>query len=409
MVTLTKDVTVDAALCFHPDPDEGFFVKSITIPDGITMTLTENGSLETIHTFENGFAIAQFYLLGGTLDAADGRFEENLNICFNAGTLHVPDCGVPESVDICRYIYAEGAGADEIEAAFVAEGLRAICIQVDCTLDHPITLPDHLEMRVDAIITVEDGASLDGNIQLEPSSEEEFTAGFHLIGSGRVNDWTNFESSAAKDFLWNGLGGHLEEEFDAEGTTTFKQVYNQANETTYRFILFGPGMYLEVHCSNYQYGEDGSWQYDYDCIIVGEHRVGTEGFIGTGENMTSVFNEYVLDDGTRQREDYYAAEEYFFSRYDPEGTLIQCGTRGTFGDELLTWDILNDDRLVLPGDTQTIEADAFKDVAAAIIVLPAGVTTIEDGAFSRNVLILVPNEAPIIGRLDELGIFNVVY
>lgn len=419
---------------------------------------------------------------------------------------------------LCAFALAETIEVrtlDEFLEALKSETDRDIRIVADITLDAAPEIPEDFNIVVAAVLTLEDGVSINGNITPDAGDSEEYIVGYDLKGTASVNGYANNPKwSVRKTFLWNCKDELSGSEYDAEGTLTFKEITNTKNERlyfyllfepgsylevwyynyvynddgtwqydyettvvgehrvgtecfrgtgddmiyvfnrydiddgghfeeeydengelvskektyrdeqgnivnqektnangemTYRFLSFGPDSYLEVYYSNYVYHDDGVWQYDYDAMVAGEHRVGTEGFTGTGDDMVCVFNEFKLDDGTREREDWYNENEYFFSRYAPDGTLSVCGTCETFGTPILTWEINDDEMLILPEDTVTIGKEAFENVSAKVVKLGENVKTIEEDAFDEDMLLIVPAGSEIIQTIKAMELFYTTY
>lgn len=420
-IWLEKDVVVNARLVFHPAPEEGsFFVKSFEIPEGITVTLTSEGSLFAECTYGDDFVLAQIYVNGGSLLAEDGRIEEGMTICFNAGELTIPeDC--PENVDISRYLYEE-YDADDLQAAFDEPALRSLVLQAPCVIDRDMTVPSGLHVNVQsevylrgAILTVEDGAVIDGeNIIVIPKQSEdpeEYTAGYRIYGNGRAFGYSNNpEWSVYKEFLFNRVPCECYMEYDANGVCTFMEMYDpMIEDTMYRRIGTEEAPVLECWYSNYVELDDTGfrWQHDYIANVGEEIWYGTEGFTGRGEFMLCVFNEFRTDSGEYEYEEWYNDNEYFYYRYNENGNLIRYGTCYTLGEEINKWE-LDDGVLMLPEETHVIGEEAFKDVEAKIVVLPMNVYEIGEGAIDEDVLVVVYNGSNILGRVQELGL-NYIY
>ena len=207
---LTKDVTIAEGVnvLFQPAPDDGFFVKSLTIPEGVTLTV--KGSLATMSTFEGGFAIAQVYLNGGTLDVSAGTVSEDCNICFNAGTLVAPAEGFGEKVSVARYLYEDVTEAAILDA-LSTDHLQTVDVQMDCTVTGAISIPEEKTLQISAFVTVADGGSLTGNVVIDED------CGLILLGSAAVNDVTPDEGTAGCILTWTGDAGYEKTPCDAEG------------------------------------------------------------------------------------------------------------------------------------------------------------------------------------------------
>lgn len=180
-VMQTKDVTILSDVTFMPAPDDGFFVKSWEIPEGVKLTV--NGNITTVHTFVNGFVIAQFYINGGTLDIESGSTSDDCNICFNAGELVAPADGFGPDVAVERYLY-EDVTEQNICEALAVENLSSVTVQAECTVEGNLIIPEGKQLVVSTMLTVADGAAITGETLADPG------CGFVIIGSGCVNDVT---------------------------------------------------------------------------------------------------------------------------------------------------------------------------------------------------------------------------
>lgn len=192
-VMQTKDITILSDVVFQPAPDEGFFVKSWEIPEGVTLTV--KGKVTTVHTFEDGFVIAQFYLNGGTMDIGEGMVSDDCNICFNAGTLVAPAAGFGPDVEVARYLYMD-VTEDTIAEALAQEGLRNATVQAECTIEGSLVVPEGKVLEISSVMTLMDGAAVEGDIIVDAG------CGVILKGSSRFNDMTVPEGMEACKILW---------------------------------------------------------------------------------------------------------------------------------------------------------------------------------------------------------------
>lgn len=272
-VMQTKDIAILSDVVFQPAPDEGFFVKSWEIPEGVTLTVT--GKLTTVHTFDTGFVIAQFYVNGGTLDLTEGALSDDCNICFNAGELLPPAEGFGPNVEVARYLF-DNATEEAIAEALTVENLLTVTIQAECTVSGSITVPDDKKLQLSTVITVADGASVEGEVIADAG------CGAILMGSGRVNDLTVPEDMEACKIIWNEDGSSTLTEYsetptevtiaewlDAKGacgncvlTVTVKEIINPAlalvADESGEVNLFGvkiDGAAMSVYDANLQAGD----------------------------------------------------------------------------------------------------------------------------------------------------------
>lgn len=199
-VMQNKDVTILSDVVFHPAPDDGFFVKSWEIPEGVTLTV--KGKVTTVHTFDTGFVIAQFYLSGGTMDISEGAVSEDCNICFNAGTLIAPTEGFGPAVAVERYLY-ENVTEESIADALATEGLTSVTMQSECTISGSIVVPEGNKLQISTMLTITDGASIDGTVGADAG------CGVILQGSARVNDITVPEDMDSCMVIWNEEGSYV--------------------------------------------------------------------------------------------------------------------------------------------------------------------------------------------------------
>lgn len=169
-VYLTKDTVILADLVYQPAPDDGFFVKSIEIPEGVTLTV--RGCFTTRPTFEGGFCLAQIYLSGGTLDLSEGSVSPDINICFNAGTLIPPADGFGPDSTVARYL-SQDVTEESIAAALEVEGLRNVTVQEDVTITGNVVIPEGKSLTVyNCCLTVAGGASLSGEVLYDGGTVE---------------------------------------------------------------------------------------------------------------------------------------------------------------------------------------------------------------------------------------------
>lgn len=208
-VMQTKDVTILSDVVFQPAPDDGFFVKSWEIPEGVTLTV--KGKLTTVHTFDTGFVIAQAYVNGGAMDIGEGSVSDDCNICFNAGTLIAPAGGFGPDVEIARYLY-EHVAEQTIVDALAVENLKKVTVQAECTIDGSITVPEGKVLQISSVLTIADGASVDGTMIVDAG------CGAILMGSGRVNDITVPEGMAACMVIWAEDGSYTVIEYSETPT-----------------------------------------------------------------------------------------------------------------------------------------------------------------------------------------------
>ena len=171
---LTKDVTILSNVVFYPAPDDGFFVKSLEVPSGVTLTVL--GSLNTQHTFDNGFAIAQIYVNGGTLDVSGGSLGENCNVCFNSGTLIPPPGGFNEDVAINRFIYngySDANFTDQVLEAMAEPLLKKVWLQSAFCLTKDVIVPAGKCLVLDGCwLSVNAGVNLGGDGTIEGNGED---------------------------------------------------------------------------------------------------------------------------------------------------------------------------------------------------------------------------------------------
>lgn len=204
-VMQTKDVTILSDVVFQPAPDDGFFVKSWEVPEGITLIV--KGKVATVHTFDTGFVIAQFYLNGGAMDISEGAVSDDCNICFNAGTLTPPAEGFAPDVEVTRYLY-ENVTEQAIMDALAVESLKNVTVQAECTIDGSITVPEDKELQISSMLTISNGASVDGTMIFDAG------CGAILMGSGRVNDITVPDGMAACIAVWTEDGNYTMVEYN---------------------------------------------------------------------------------------------------------------------------------------------------------------------------------------------------
>lgn len=192
-VMQTKDITILSDVVFQPAPDEGFFVKSWEIPEGVTLTV--KGKVTTVHTFEEGFAIAQFYVNGGTMDVSEGAVSDDCNICFNAGTMVVPAAGFGPDVTVSRYLYMD-VTEGTIAEALAVDGLQNVTVQAECMIEGNLVVPEGKVLELSSVLTIADGASVNGDVIMDAG------CGVILMGSGRLNDMTVPEGMETCMILW---------------------------------------------------------------------------------------------------------------------------------------------------------------------------------------------------------------
>lgn len=186
MITLTKDVTIAADVVYHPSPDDDFFVKSLTIPEGVTLTVT--GKISTESTFDTGFTIAQIYIDGGSLDVSEGSVNDDCNINFDSGSIAAPADGFNESVSVAKYL-DQDVTEESIKEALEMDGLRTVNVQMDCEINSEIVVPEGKELLSSTFITVNDGAGIKGTAIAD--------SGFgYIITGGYVNDVTAGEGTS---------------------------------------------------------------------------------------------------------------------------------------------------------------------------------------------------------------------
>lgn len=203
-VMQTKDITILSDVVFQPAPDEGFFVKSWEIPEGVTLTV--KGKLTTVHTFDTGFVIAQAYVNGGTMDIGEGTVSDDCNICFNAGTLIAPATGFGPDVAVERYLY-ENVTEQAITDALAVEELKTVTVQAECTICGSITVPDNKELRFSTVLTIADGGCVNGNVTADSG------CGVILLGNAQLNEIAVPNGMEACMVIWTEDGSYMVTEY----------------------------------------------------------------------------------------------------------------------------------------------------------------------------------------------------
>ncbi len=209
-VMQTKDITILADVVFHPAPDEGFFVKSWEIPEGVTLTV--KGKVTTVHTFEEGFAIAQFYVNGGVMDIGEGEVSDDCNICFNAGILVAPAAGFGPDVEVTRFLYMD-VTESAVAEALATDGLRNTTVQAECMIEGNLVVPEGKVLELSSVMTLADGAAVEGDVIVDAG------CGVILKGSGRINDMTVPEGMEACMILWTEDGSYTVLEYSETPVT----------------------------------------------------------------------------------------------------------------------------------------------------------------------------------------------
>ena len=203
-VMQTKDVTILSDVVFQPAPDDGFFVKSWEVPEGVTLTV--KGKLTTVHTFDTGFVIAQAYVNGGTMDIGEGSVSDDCNICFNAGTLIAPATGFGPGVAVERYLY-ENVTEQAITDALAVEELKTVTVQAECTICGSITVPDNKELRFSTVLTIADGGCVNGNVTADSG------CGVILLGNAQLNEIAVPNGMEACMVIWREDGSYTVTEY----------------------------------------------------------------------------------------------------------------------------------------------------------------------------------------------------
>jgi len=151
-IVLNKDVLVEEGACLTFTAAEGneFWVKTLTIPQDVTLTVRGSLAAVSLET-KNMYYLANIFIDGGTLDITEGAAVSPLPIAFNHGSLLVPEGGL-EGARVSRYIYGltgSSAYTAELKEAAGIELLDEICLQDSFTLLESVALPENTRLLLD--------------------------------------------------------------------------------------------------------------------------------------------------------------------------------------------------------------------------------------------------------------------
>lgn len=415
--TLTKNVTIRGNVVFWPESDpESFYVKSIIIPDGTTLTI--EGVLETRSTFDEiGLTIAQIYVLGGTLDVSVGQVNDNCNICCNAGTVIPPKGGFGPDVEVHRVLY-DDVTEESLTEAVNLSFLRTVELQTECTLTQDLTVPEGMTLEIwdGGVLIIPQGVTVKGRVIADQgciilytgATLNDITTPRYASRTELVGDETSGPEAFRSELF--GLDGKplTVDRFEIPGFGEMVNVVDENNMTIYREGGYDAegvptfwAYYIQYHFDSTDY-----WSVDYEALSDGEHRFGTDYMVNTGsgpDDFRQVASDYRLDDGTTVHEDYSLDGSCTSQRRDPNGTLTLVRRISPSFEILYTWDMTDGRTLVLPRDTAVIGAGAFADIDADKIVPSSALTTIEEGTVSRDMLFLLEKNSSLCATLEEGG------
>ncbi len=156
-VTLTVEdgvaLTIPAGKALTIRATTGF--TNLKIDEGGTVTLDAGATLTTESSFSPNLAIAQIWLGGGTLNAADGTIGVNSTIYYTSGTMNLPTT-LDSSVSVTYGV----TSAAELTAALSNGAVTNILIQDSFSITASTNLTENTTIQDGVTLTIASGGTL---------------------------------------------------------------------------------------------------------------------------------------------------------------------------------------------------------------------------------------------------------